>query len=153
MAGPVNTENGTLKFVETLHSLGGAVFVIYPHPEGPITREKLCSEYIKYNIHIYYIQNNYFHYRIISFSTFTAPKQLVRNQNYCQKKLITCPQFMSKLKITFLKYLCNWKLHFSAKTAAKSEFFWSFIQFLFCQFTMNPVEKTIDQSAWYAASL
>ena len=86
MAGSVNTENGTLKFVETLHSLGGAVFDIYPHPEGPITREKLCSEYIKYNIHIYYIQNNYFHYIIIFFSTFTAPKQLVRNAKYCPQK-------------------------------------------------------------------
>jgi len=34
MVGSVNTENGTLKFVESLHSLGEANFDIKHHPEG-----------------------------------------------------------------------------------------------------------------------
>ena len=34
MAGSVNTENGTLKFEESLHFLGEANFDIKQHPEG-----------------------------------------------------------------------------------------------------------------------
>ena len=56
MAGSVNTENGTLKFVESLHSLGGAIFDIKHHPEGPTTWEKASSEHSTFNKHIYYMK-------------------------------------------------------------------------------------------------
>ena len=62
MAGSLNFENGTLKIVESLHALGGPIFDIKHHPEGPRTSEKLCSEHITYNKHIYYIQIKDFHY-------------------------------------------------------------------------------------------